>query len=57
MNSSYFYKNRKMKKSLHVLVRALVPAYVHALDCFFCFFTDRKPMFYAQKISMYATIQ
>jgi hypothetical protein len=56
MSGPYFYKKEKMKKSLHVLVRALVPAYVHALDWFFYVFTDRKPMFFIQKISSYALI-
>ena len=47
----------EMKKILHVLVRALVPAYVYALDWFFCVFTDRKPVFFTQKIFSFALVQ
>jgi hypothetical protein len=46
MNANVFYKNLKIKYTLQVLVRALVPAYFSKLTQLFYRFLDRKKRFF-----------
>jgi hypothetical protein len=50
MNADVFYKNFKFKKTLQVLVRALVRAYFSEMNQYFCRFPDRKKEFLHYKI-------
>jgi len=49
MRTSTFYKKLKIKNALHVSVRALVPAYLDALNQLFFVFLDIKRTFFDKK--------
>ncbi len=49
MRTAAFYKNLKIINLSPVSVCALVPAYLYAMDQFFCGFPDIKPTFFHKK--------
>jgi hypothetical protein len=49
MRVSVFYNKLKINNSQHVSVRALVPAYLYALNQIFFVFPDMKPTFFDKK--------
>jgi len=53
MRISVFYNKLKINNSLHVSVRALVPAYLYALHQIFCGFPDIKRVFFHKKNALF----